>query len=270
MLQQLKRAGLLCLCLGLFSCSQPADQNVHDVQLGYSRTGQGFELVMNDGRRLEARLAGIRMPYQLVHPQSSQSARSMLDQRIAELSNSVSITIHGEPDRYGRLIVSLNDNGGDLAQNLISDDHFMVWPNRKEELDYAGLYAVEKIARAGLNGAWGEGAFHVLGPDPNALAQHLDGPVIVQGRVIDVGRSRDGRVFLNFGLDWRSDFTVIADEDALERAQAYGLDLDSLGGAVIRVRGWLSEANGPAIYLNHPAQIELVDAPEPTRLPRRD
>ena len=85
---------------------------------------------------------------------------------------------------------------------------------------------------------------------------------------MSTGAARDGRVFLNFGLDWRTDFTAVADEDAAARFSEAGMDLRALEGAVIRVRGWLFALNGPAIALRHPAQIELVDAPAARERPR--
>jgi len=48
-----------------------------------------------------------------------------------------------------------------------------------------------------------------------------------------------GRIYLNFGDDWRTDFTVSVapvDNDLFEEA---GIDLLSLAGQRIRIRGWL-------------------------------
>jgi hypothetical protein len=133
-------------------------------------------------------------------------------------------------------------------------------------MSFANFYTAEAAARAETAGAWGSGAFSVMGPDPNALSQRLDGPVIVQGRVVDTGEARDGRVYVNFGLDWRSDFTATADRAARAVFTEAGMDLMALEGAQIRVRGWLYETNGPAVSLTHPAQLEIIDAPEARRL----
>ena len=67
-----------------------------------------------------------------------------------------------------------------------------------------------------------------------------------------------GRIYLNFGDDWRRDFTVrIAPRDKRAFARA-GLDLLALEGRTIRVRGWIKWRDGPMIDATHPEQIELV------------
>ena len=48
-----------------------------------------------------------------------------------------------------------------------------------------------------------------------------------------------GRIYLNFGDDWRTDFTVSVapgDNNLFEEA---GINLLSLAGQRIRIRGWL-------------------------------
>jgi hypothetical protein len=66
-------------------------------------------------------------------------------------------------------------------------------------------------------------------------------------------------VYLNFGRDWRRDFTVRAALPDARRFARQGLELDGLVGREILVRGHLLEANGPMIELVHPAQIEVVE-----------
>ncbi len=80
------------------------------------------------------------------------------------------------------------------------------------------------------------------------------------------GEARNGRVFLNFGADWRTDFTISASRATRNRFEAAGVRLETLDGAVVRVRGWLQEENGPMIILTHPAQLDIIDAPEPRTL----
>jgi hypothetical protein len=81
--------------------------------------------------------------------------------------------------------------------------------------------------------------------------------VLVRGRVRAVARAQEF-VYLNFGEDWRRDFTVrAAARDAAGFARQ-GLDLEQLAGQEVLVRGPLFEANGPMIELVHPAQIEVM------------
>lgn len=231
-------------------------------------SGATFEIEDQENTRETVVLAGVRPPDAERRPQAADAARRALTTRIEAAGAALVLRAGAEPDRdrYGRRIAQAGLPEGDLATLLVRDGRLMVWPRAGEIVDFEPLYAAEREARAEGRGGWSDGAFTVSGPDPNALAQRLDGPVIVEGIVVDTGEARDGRAFVNFGLDWRSDFTATADRSARRTFEAAGIDLLALEGAVVRVRGWLYETNGPSVSLSHPAQLEIVDAPEPRTL----
>ena len=67
-----------------------------------------------------------------------------------------------------------------------------------------------------------------------------------------------GRVYFNFGDDWKTDFTVTIGVPARRMFREAGTDPLSLEGKRIRVRGWLKRYNGPMIAATHLEQIEVV------------
>jgi hypothetical protein len=85
---------------------------------------------------------------------------------------------------------------------------------------------------------------------------------LIEGRVVEAARRAD-RWYLNFGEDWRSDFTVIIPAQALHDFAAAKVDPYALRGRVIRVRGWVESFNGPMIEAVIPEQIEIIDEPAP-------
>jgi hypothetical protein len=75
--------------------------------------------------------------------------------------------------------------------------------------------------------------------------------------VLSVGFSRD-RAFLNFGPDYKTDFTIaIAKRDF--RNFGRGFDPKRYAGQSVRVRGWVEAINGPNIDVTHPEQIEVLE-----------
>ena len=66
-------------------------------------------------------------------------------------------------------------------------------------------------------------------------------------------------IFIDFGRDVRADFTVMLTPDVAEGLAAGGIPPDSLTGRRVRVRGILEDSGGPALRLNDPAELELVD-----------
>ncbi len=68
-----------------------------------------------------------------------------------------------------------------------------------------------------------------------------------------------GRVYLNFGADWKTDFTVTVAPRDRRLFDDAGIDPGAFAGARLRVRGWVKQYNGPMIEVTHPEQIEVLE-----------
>ena len=120
------------------------------------------------------------------------------------------------------------------------------------------LLEMENNAREAGRGLWQSESFSVRAPNPNPLAQHVDSFQIVEGLIISAAQVR-GMTFLNFGSDYKTDFTVsIARRDRRKFEQA-GIDLEDMEGRRVRVRGWVELYNGPVIWLDHPQALEFTE-----------
>ncbi|MEK9755356.1 MAG: thermonuclease family protein [Rhodospirillaceae bacterium] len=80
---------------------------------------------------------------------------------------------------------------------------------------------------------------------------------LVEGKVLKADRVK-GRIYLNFGANWRDDFTATLAPAVARMAKGAGLDAAGLDGRDVRVRGWLKSRNGPMIEITHPEQIEVL------------
>jgi hypothetical protein len=118
----------------------------------------------------------------------------------------------------------------------------------------AEMLTAEQSARAAGRGLWAEAAF--MPQDPGALDDSIGRFRIVRGRVLRV-EPTESHVYLNFGADWRADFTVRVRRDELDDALA-GVELERLAGRLVEVRGVVLEAGGPLIELSHPEQMQVL------------
>ena len=101
------------------------------------------------------------------------------------------------------------------------------------------------------------------------MVEALTAGAPVLGVVAAVGEGKS-RLYLNFAKDWRSDFTIAVARKDSDALRAEGLNLKSLAGKRLRVRGWVEWRNGPMIEVTHLGQIEVLggaDAP-PTEGPK--
>jgi micrococcal nuclease len=118
------------------------------------------------------------------------------------------------------------------------------------------LYALENKARTQKIGIWKDGSPHLLLTSDNA-GQGNGMFRIVEGRV-NRSATAQNNLYLNFGTDWRKDFTVQITPDIRKTLARRGIDPMNLTGKHIRVRGWIREWNGPFIELETPDRIEIL------------
>lgn len=165
-------------------------------------------------------------------------------------------------DRHGHLLAQVFVVSGGtrlwLQEELVAKGLARVYSLPDSRACIAELMAQEREARAKRRGVWGSSAYRIESAlDVKRLGRLIHSYQLVEGRVASVGEG-GGRLYLNFTPDWRSDFTISVERKAVGAFAAAGIDLKTLAGARLRVRGFLAWRNGPMIEASHPEQIELL------------
>ena len=124
------------------------------------------------------------------------------------------------------------------------------------------MLAIEAEARAARRGLWGDGTFRIADArDTDALLARRLSFEIVEGEVANVAEV-GGRVYVNFGSDWRRDFTATVPRRLIADKPEAVARLKALGGTRVRVRGWIEKRNGPMIEISDLAEIEVAERGE--------
>jgi micrococcal nuclease len=181
---------------------------------------------------------------------------------VPELAAGVSIAVlpAGAADRHDRLPADVFLGGAWLQAELIARGVARVRPEGEAACAPA-LLAVERRARAAGRGLWSDRAKAVRSADDPSLSARNGLYELVEGRVVSVGYG-SRMVFLDFGHDYRTDFTVMVPNSLLPRLAEAGIRVDRVEGRTLRVRGVIEEAGGPAIRVSVPAEIEVLDGAE--------
>lgn len=171
-----------------------------------------------------------------------------------------------ERDRRGRLLAHLFLIDGKrsvwVQGRLVEEGHARAYSLPQSRACVRALQALEQRARKDRRGLWGDPFYAVAEADePEALAPRRYTFQIVEGTVLSVGETRNW-TFLNFGPDYRTDFTVAI--AAGDRRAFKGSDVEpkALEGERVRVRGWIERWNGPVIKATHLEQIERLTESE--------
>ncbi len=160
-------------------------------------------------------------------------------------------------DRHGRLLAHLfGEDGAWIQGEMLRRGLARVYSFPDNRARLPDMLAIEDRARAAGRGIWGHRFYAIR--DPIAAAGDIDTFQLVEGTVLETAKVK-GRVYLNFGADWRSDFTITISPKALRLFAADGVDPLSLAGRRVRARGWIKDYNGPMIEATHPQQIEVLE-----------
>ncbi len=220
----------------------------------------GDTLVLDDGRQV--RLVGIQAP-KLPLGRANFTAWPLAEEakgalRALTLHRALGLAYGGRrQDRHGRALAHLYDPAGRWVQGaLLAAGMARVYSFADNRALVAQMLAHERRARAARRGIW-KSPFYAVRQAQGAGA-HVGSFQLVEGRVLAAATVR-GRVYLNYGEDWRSDFTVTLAPKVRRLFEAEGIDPADYEGRRLRVRGWIKSYNGPMIEVTHPEQIELLD-----------
>jgi micrococcal nuclease len=161
-------------------------------------------------------------------------------------------------DRNGRILAHLmRDDGLWVQAEMLRQGWARVYTFADNRQFAKELYAAEAEARAAKRGIWAHAFYAVRAAEPESLKRDVGTFQVVEGRVADTAKVK-GRVYLNFGDDYLTDFTATIPPEAVTLFTRAKLDLLALKGKTIRVRGYLRDYRGPVMDLSHPEQIEVV------------
>lgn len=210
----------------------------------------------------EVRLVGIEAP-KSGPDRSSADLRTLAREAhngLAHLAEGrgVRLDYSGTPrDRYGRWLAQVTDEAGLwLNGATIRQGNALVHTTVDNRGRAHELLALERTARGESRGLWAHPAFRVLAD--TETPKFIDRFRLVEGRVLAAAPVQ-GRLYLNFGADYRTDFTVVIARETVPLFRAAGIKPEEFAERRIRVRGWIASWNGPMIEATHPEQIERID-----------
>lgn len=261
----IKNALTTALMLAAVPIASAAGELRRGAEVTAERALDGDTLALAGGRML--RLAGVLAPKSAERGRErDRGAREIADAAAAarhaleRLARGKSLTLwHGglAEDRHGRVFAHARTAEGVwLADELLRLGHARVFTQAEDADRAAAMLKLEAEARAARRGLWALAAFAVR-TDEEA-GRFSDSFQIVEGRVLKAAAAREF-FYLNFGRDFRRDFTIGLDRAALRAFRRARLDPAALEAKRIRIRGWVVWRGGPYIGATHPEQIEILD-----------
>ncbi len=257
-----------CLIIGLICPAKATDiSDMAGIALDsplldgqVARSEPGPTLVLKDGRRLV--LAGI-WPLRRLHDGADgieNALAIMMENRLQQLTSIRFFLSAPTSDRYNRFkAYILDDQDHWLSLTLLEEGLVYAFPVGERPEIASALYAAEAKARARNKGLWAHPPLSVQSAQtvtaPAGTFAVIKGPIAMATKVA-------GTVYLNFGMDWRQDFTTRLVWPLRRQYPKSERTAEWWQGRTIEVRGMLESYNGPMITPLHPAQIRLLSQPQ--------
>jgi endonuclease YncB( thermonuclease family) len=239
--------------------------------IGFAKAVDGITFLTTDGK--EVRLAGVLAPGsegKTPSSATSDTARHVLESALR--SGALTLAADGPPDRYGRIVAEVFADGTWVQAKLAKAGALRVMPDAASAPCARQLLAAEDEGRAMHSGHWSDGVFSLRTPEQ--LRDRVGSFQIVEGTVT-TATAYKGRTYINFGADYRTDFTVTVAPADVKLFRTARFDVKALSGKRVRVRGWVELYNGPEMEIATPAAIEILDdtgmavvSSSPARRPR--
>lgn len=162
----------------------------------------------------------------------------------------------GRTNRLGHDLAQIvrKDGNAWVQGALIANGLARVRPTPANPELASQMYALEDEARTAKRGLWADDSpYRMRQADENF--ETLDRFAVVEGVVRNVA-TVNNVTYLNFGPDWKTDFTIGIPSATRQIMARQNIDVFRLQGQKLRVRGWIRSYNGPYIELEHPVLLQ--------------
>lgn len=251
----IKKSFLLLLLLS--ACT-----SVHNSpQLKVTEVIDGDTIILSDGRHV--RYIGIDTPEVRIRknnefvylPQpfaleAKEFNRKLVEGKTIRLEFDVEKT-----DKYGRLLAYCFTDETFVNAKLLEEGYAVLYtypPNVKYSETFVES---QKKARQENKGLWKD--YETI--DSDQAYNYINQLKTVKGKVLTTYDS--GKVvYLNFGRNYKTDFTVVIFRNSLKYFNDKGINPAIFyKGKSVEITGRIKEYNGPEIIVNTPAEIEVKD-----------
>jgi endonuclease YncB( thermonuclease family) len=246
---------LLLLALCLLSFPVWAMPMPDSLALGETVTADGAidgdTILLSGGKQL--RLTGLLAPKD--DEPLADAAKKTLDRLVR--GKKLILAAEASADRFGRRRAQAAVMGSEtwLQGEMLLRGLARVYTQPDAAQGAEAMLPLEISARQERQGLWADKRYQLRQAGQFIPAGHFE---IVEGTVFATGRGT-GKTYVNFGPDWKTDFTITIDTEAGKRLRQAKITPKKLEGQKVRVRGYVILTNGPMIDLSHPEQIELLD-----------
>lgn len=222
----------------------------------------GDTLVLSNGDRV--RLLDINTPEGPHHGAPAEALADVARQYLGRMVQGKTVRLEqGKKarDKYGRVLAHVYlDDGTWVNGTLVREGLAVAYTFADNHVKAREVLAAETKAREEGKGIWALPRWRVKDAATCCTADEMGMFQLVEGMVTGSGGDK-AHIYLNFGPDYRTDFTVRIARKDLKHFKAAGITKpqEFYKGKRVRVHGMVRPVYGAMVMVSHPAEIEVVE-----------
>jgi hypothetical protein len=209
------------------------------------------KIQLSDGKVIE--LAGLYIPPEIKNKTVEYIKKYINDKKVDVVVSESKLTSYNS-----YLADDIKVNGGSLVLSLIKAGLAANYNMEKPYIIDNEKKLAENESIKTKSGLWSDSYYILL--NKNELEKnsktHLYKFRVVIGQVMAVKLVKD-KLYINFGDDWKTDFTVIISKENLKN---FGnVEPEKLAGKKVMVKGWIEFCNGAAMEIYNASHLDSID-----------
>ena len=217
---------------------------------------------LSSGRHI--RLAGVLAPEMVLASLSERLLEESKNQ-LAYYENKriVPVRTTEKTDRYGRdtAEIYMVDNTArkpiHLQKELLLGGWAIAYPDHVSSQNFKDFLSFEREARKKKRGIWAQQDILLSSAAVEKSPKEYKYSFRIIEGTVRAATEKKKYIYVNFGDDWKTDFTLRFDKKAQKRMR--NAEILNLLGKKLQVRGWLDEYYGPMMDISYIEQIEVLD-----------
>ena len=231
-----------------------------DITDGYVLGISGNVIELDQGRTVS--LYGLQLVEISQNEEIAAAGQKYLEQLLSDspliLQTGLFDVQQNGRNRYGDWHGKLLTAQGDWVQKSVIEKGYGWWRGAANYPPSLARDLLRAEAGARKKGAGTWKSFQILNTNAEKISVFRDDFVIAEGRVIEVFETSK-TTYLNFGNDWRTDFTAAISSKNRPKFVAQGWKLSDLMNKLVTMRGKLRLYNGPYLELHFPEQLDIKE-----------
>jgi len=207
------------------------------------------KIVLNDDTLVE--FDNIYIPFEI-----REHSVEYIKNALVERSLNINLDAAKRTPYNNYLVDHIQLENGELISSMLKNGLALIYSTKNQYNIDNKDKLIERDARKERLGLWSNDKLFFNEQDLlNEYKKYVNSFILVKGGVHNAKLVKN-TMYINFGNDWRTDFTVKIQKKNLKNFKS--INFDKIAGNEVLVRGWIEDYNGPMMEIYNASHLDIL------------